>query len=109
MTDQKFDALLSALLAEPEPEPDSVFAEHVIALARHDLAVRRARRRALEIVGMETLALAAVIAAFIVLARAVPEAAGFGDVIDLASPAMLGLIMLALYGLVGMRPAASER
>lgn len=107
MTDLNLDARLTALLAQPDPAADEHFVDRVVALARHDFAVRRARKRAIERVGIELLALAAVIAAFALLANAAPEAAGFGDVIGLASPAMLGLTMLILWGLVGGRPAAS--
>ena len=57
----------------------------------------------------ETLALVAVVATFAILASAAPEAAAFGDTLPLASPAMLGVAMLGLWALVGVRPAAAGR
>lgn len=109
MSDIGLDARLTALLAEPPPPADSVFADRIVALAAHDLAMARARRRAIERVGIETLALIAIIAAFAVLARLSPGAAGLGDAVGLESPAALGLVLLALWGLVGHRPAEVER
>lgn len=109
MTDSSLDARLAALFAEPMPAPDPGFTGRIVALAAHDLAVRRARRRAFQRIGIEALGLAAVIAAFALLARSAPDAAGFGDVMTLANPALLGLAMLTLWGLVGLRPAAAWR
>jgi hypothetical protein len=109
MTDHDLDARLTALLAEPAPPPDPAFTDRIVALARHDLAGRRARRRVIERVGIETLALAAVVVAFASLARTVPQGAGFGDVVGLASPAMLGLAMLGLWALVGIRAVPADR
>lgn len=108
MTDQDLDVRLAALLARPEPAADPVFAERIVALARHDLALRRARRRAVERVGLEALALSAIVAAFAMLARSGTEFAGFGDEIALSNPAMLGLAMLGLWGLVGLRPTPAR-
>ena len=109
MTDQDLDRRLAALLAEPVPAPDAAFAERVVALAAHDLAVRRFRRRALGQVAREALALAAVLASFVLLARAAPgmPAIGPGDAVPLGSPAMIGMGLLALWGLAAARPAAS--
>lgn len=102
MTQDALDARLSALLTEPEPAADPAFAERIVALAAHDLAVRRWRRRALARVGREAAGLAAVLAAFAALAG-LGEAAGLGDLVPLGSPAMLGLAMLGLWGLVALR------
>jgi len=106
MTDDEIDARLAALMAEPAPAPDPAFADHVVALARFDLARRRARRRALARVGREALALVAVLATFALLAR-LPSGpvAGAGDALPLASPAMLGVILLGLWALVVNRPS----
>lgn len=109
MTATDIDARLSALLNEPAPSPDPAFADRVVALARHDLSVRRARRRAIEQVAIEALALGAVAAAFVFLAGSASLPAGFGDSVGLASPAMLGLAMLAMWTVVGVRPASARR
>jgi hypothetical protein len=104
MIDTDFDARLAALLAEPAPAPDRAFAERVIARAACDLALRRARRRGLARVARETAALGAVLAAFALLARIPgPTLAGIGDSLPLASPAMLGITLLAMWALVGAR------
>ena len=106
MTDDEIDARLAALMAEPAAAPDPAFADHVVALARFDLVRRRARRRAFARVGREALALVAVLATFVLLAR-LPSgpAAGLGDALPLASPAMLGVILLGLWALVVNRPS----
>ena len=109
MTDEEIDARLAALLAEPAPAPDPVFADRIVALARFDLASRRARRRSFARIGREAAALAAVLVTFALLARApAGAAAGIGDAVPLASPAMLGVTLLALWALVANRqPAAA--
>jgi hypothetical protein len=106
MTDDEIDARLAALMAGPAAAPDPAFADHVVALARFDLARRRARRRAFARVGREALALVAVLATFALLAR-LPSgpAAGLGDALPLASPAMLGVILLGLWAAAVNRPS----
>ena len=103
------DARLTLLFAEHPPAPDPAFSDRVIMLAAYEQAERRARRRALRRLASETMALVAVLAAFALLARAGPVAADVGDTVPLASPAMLGLAMLALWAIVGTRPAAASR
>ena len=109
MNEHDVDARLKALFAEPPPAPDPAFSERVIALAAYERTERRARRRLVRRVASDTLALIAVLATFVLLARAGPIAADFGDTIPLASPAMLGLAMLGLWAAVGFRPAAAGR
>lgn len=109
MTDAAHDARLIALLAETAPSPDPAFSDRIIALARHDLAMRQSRRRSLGRVGIETAALAAVITAFALLSRSAPDPAGFGDTIGLANPALLGLAMLAMWTVAAVRPVAGGR
>jgi hypothetical protein len=109
MTETDIDARLAALFAETPPAPDPAFSERVVALAAYEQAERRARGRAFRRVASETVALIAVLATFAVLARATPAAAAFGDTLPLASPAMLGVAMLGLWALVGLRPAAAGR
>ena len=109
MDERDIDVRLMALLAQPAPASDPRFADRVVALARHDLAARRARRRAIGQVAIEALALGAVAAAFAFLAGTAPQAAGLGDSLGLANPATLGLAMLAMWAIVGIRPAAAGR
>lgn len=107
MKEQDVDAALKALFAEPEPAPDPAFSERVIGLAAWEQIAARARRRARRRLTSEALALVAVLASFILLARAGPGAADLRDV-PLASPAMLGLAMLGLWAAVALRPAAGR-
>ena len=106
MTHDPMDARLAALLTDRPAVPDRAFADRVVALAAHDLAVRRWQRTAIARVGRETLALVAVLVAFVLLARATPAS---GGMVPLASPAMLGLAMLLLWGVVAVRPAPARR
>lgn len=100
MTDT--DARLSALLAHSGPtQPDPAFADRVVALAAHDVAARRARRRGLAQIAREALVLAAVVTSFVLLARAEPMLAGAGNSISLGGPAMMGILALLMWSLVG--------
>lgn len=108
MNEQDVDVRLRALFAERQAAPDPAFSDRVIALAACEQIERRARRRAVRRVTSETLALVAVLASFALLARAGPEAADLGDAVPLASPAMLGLALLALWTVVGFRFAAGR-
>ena len=108
MNEQDVDARLKALFAERPPAPDPAFSDRVIGLAAWEQIERRARRRALRRTASETLALIAVLASFALLARSGPVADDLGDAIPLASPAMLGLAMLALWAVVAFRPAAGR-
>ena len=47
----------------------------------------------------------AILFVFTALARMAPESVGFGDILPLASPAMAGLSLLALWSLVSLSPA----
>lgn len=91
MTDD-LDRRLAALFAEADPMPDPASADRIVALAAHDQAVRRARRRALLRIGKEALGLGAVLSSFVLLSRYAPEgtAAGLGDS-RAGNAAMLGL------------------
>ena len=77
-TDADLDARLTALLAEVAPPPDPAFADRIVTLARHDLTLRRARRRAIRRVVVETIALAAVVAAFVCLLACRPTRLALG-------------------------------
>lgn len=108
MTDA--DARLSALLAYPAPpRTDPAFADRVVALAAHDLAARRARRRGFAQIAREALVLTAVLASFALLARAEPMLAGAGDSISVGGPAMVGLLALLMWTLVGGSQGAIVR
>jgi hypothetical protein len=109
MTYADLDARLAILLADEPPIPDDGFAARIVALAAFDQAERKARTRAFRRIGTEAIALVAVLATFVVLARAAPSAIELGDSIPLASPAMFGITMLALWALVGLRPATARR
>lgn len=109
MTEPDLDARLAALFADNPAVSNPAFADRVLALAAYDQAERRARARAYRRIGTEALALIAVLATFAWLANAAPAAADLGDTIPLASPAMLGVAMLGLWALIGMRPAATGR
>jgi len=109
MNENDVDARLRALFAEQLPISDPAFSDRVIRLAAYEQTERRAPRRAAHRLASETLALITVLAAFASLARTGPVAAGLGDAIALASPAMLGLAMLGLWALVAFRSAATGR
>lgn len=107
MTDD-LDIRLASMFAAPDPAPDPRFAERVIALAAYDLKVRRARRAAATQVGREALALVAVLICFCLLTLQAPgQPAGSGDAVPLGSPAMIGLALLALWGLVASQNRAA--
>ena len=105
MNDAELDARLTALLRDDSPVHSSDdFAGRVVALAAHDLSRRQWRRRTALRIGRETLALVAVLFVFATLARMAPESAGFGDILPLASPAMAGLVLLAMWSVVLLSP-----
>lgn len=104
MTDSDVDARLAALFREAAPRPDALFAERIVALAAYDLSLRRSRRRTLAKVANEAAALGAALAAFALLARVPADAlVGLGDALPIASPAMLGVALLALWGMASAR------
>ena len=104
MTDEDLDTRLTALFREAPPQPDARFADRVVTLAAYDLSLRRSRRRVLVRIAQEAAALGAALSAFALLARLPAEAlAGFGDAMPIASPAMLGVTLLALWGIVSAR------
>lgn len=109
MTDSRdIEERLGALLAYPvEPESDPAFADRVVMLASYELKLRRARRRALVQIGKEALALGAILIVFAFLSDR-GAAAGFGESIPAGSPAMAGLVMLLLWGIVAF-PISSGR
>lgn len=102
------DRRLKSLLAEPPPAPDAAFADRVVALAAYEAQRRRSTRRIWSRLAGDGAALAAVLGAFALAARLpAGELVGFGDTIALASPAMAGVVLLALWALVAARDPAS--
>lgn len=109
MNEHEVDLRLRALFDDPLPAADPAFSDRVVALAAYEQSVRLTRRRMARRITSETLALVAVLVTFTLLARAAPMPADLGDTVPLASPAMLGLTMLALWAMVGLRPAIAGR
>ena len=106
MNVDELDARLAAVLRDDSTAQRSDdFADRIVALAAYDLSQRQWRRHTILRIGRETLGLIAVLFVFATLARMAPERVGFGDLLPLASPAMAGLVMLALWSLVAISPA----
>ena len=100
MTDSDLDTRLAALFCEAAPAPDSRFAERIVALAAYELSLRRSRQSGMAKVAREAVGLGAALAAFALLARLPADAlAGFGDAMPIASSGMLGVALLALWGI----------
>jgi hypothetical protein len=101
------DAMLKALLAPPERDPDEAFALRVERAVRAEEKLRAARRAAWSRFGAEMAAAAALIAAFVLIERRAPA-----DSLDMASsfgPAAAGLLLLALWVCVSIRPDFGAR
>jgi Na+-transporting NADH:ubiquinone oxidoreductase subunit NqrB len=106
-SDDQTDALLASLLAAPERAPDERFVLQVRQAMIADRALVAARKSAWRKFGVEMAATGAVVLAFLLLNRsgsALPDDAA----IPLYNPAMIGFLLLALWALVAMRPAAAE-
>ncbi len=99
MTDD--DTKLAALFAEGAPIADDGFTKRVIALAALEDRLAARRRSSVMRIATEGVALASVLAVFAALARLGPPSA----VVPLASPAMVGLILLGLWLVIGQRGA----
>ena len=102
------DLRLAGLLAAPARDPDEHFVLQVRQAMIADQALVAARKSAWRKFRVEMAATGAVVLAFLLLNRgavALPK-----DVaIPFYHPAMIGFLLLALWGLVAMRPAAAER
>jgi len=99
MTDD--DIKLAALFAEDAPIADEGFTQRVVALAALEDRLAASRRASLMRTGIEGAGLASVLAVFAALARLGPPSA----VVPLASPAMVGLVLLGLWLVIGQRGA----
>ena len=106
MNNAELDTRLTALLrTDSAARPSDGFADRVMALAAYDLSQRRWRRKTVARVGRETLGLVAVLVVFAVLARMAPSSSAPADILPLASPAMVGLVMLAMWSVASLSPA----
>jgi len=93
------DAKLSALFALGDDIPDDGFSNRVLALAALEDRLARRRKALMMRVAGEAVGLAAVLTTFAILASLGPAE----PVVPIASPAMIGLILLATWSAVGMR------
>jgi hypothetical protein len=105
------DRLLKALLAVPERAPDDAFALRMQRLVLAEESMRAARRAAWTRFAVEMTATASLLAAFWLLSRMAQGASDSADFIPLFSPAAAGLVLLALWVGVSVRPsgAVSDR
>lgn len=105
MTDD-LDLRLKALLAAPEREPDRGFAERVRIAVVAEERMRAARSAAWRRFGTEMIAAAVALLSFVLLAKATPAGESARE-IPLFSPASAGLLLLALWVAVAMRPGSA--
>ncbi|MDB5691934.1 MAG: hypothetical protein JWO81_997 [Alphaproteobacteria bacterium] len=101
------DAMLKALLAVPGRGPDEAFASRVERAVRAEEKLRAARRAAWRRFTAEMAAAAALLAAFVLIERRAPA-----DSLNLISPfgpAAAGLMLLALWIWVSIRPDFGAR
>ena len=106
MSEDATDLRLKALLASPERAPDEGFALGVTRVVLVEERLRASRRTAWRRFAVEMVAAAAAIGAFWLLARATPPDSD--RIVPLFSPASAGLMLLALWVLVSLRPAAGR-
>lgn len=99
------DLLLKSLLSAPERAPDEDFTLRMERLVLLETKLGVARRIAWTRFATEMVATAALIVAFLLLSRLAPPAAD--SIIPLFSPAAAGLLLLALWVAVSVRPGAS--
>ena len=102
MNEAETDARLAALLAPPQEFPDAVFTVRVRRGILADEALRAARRQGWRRFGVELAGSLAVVLAFYLLGGSDSGAAagtiGYG-------PALAGLVLVAIWTLVALRPA----
>ena len=101
------DARLSALLAPPSAPPDEYFAGRVQRAVLAEEKMAAARARAWKSFAAEWAATGAVILAFILLGRAAPAADGNAG-LPLMNPAVAGVLLLALWVGVALRPGSAH-
>ncbi|MBV8687385.1 MAG: hypothetical protein JOZ90_13060 [Alphaproteobacteria bacterium] len=106
MVDESLDLELAALLRSPERAPDEAFARRLERLVVAEARLRAARRAAWHRFTMEMVAAAALLLAFALLTRSAPPPDSAGT-IPLFGPAAAGLLLLALWIAVSLRPGES--
>jgi len=100
MNEHDIDRRLGELLASPSPAPDPAFVDRVILAARVDRQLADARRRSLRRALVDCGAAIAVGATFYFMSQMAGAAAD--GVILPGGPAMAGLVMLLLWGVVAL-------
>jgi hypothetical protein len=100
------DLKLASIFALPEAAPDPAFAGRVMRAVQAEQRLAAARRVAWTRFAAEMCATGAAILVFILLARFAP--AESGETIPLFSPAAAGLLLLALWIAVSIRPSESR-
>lgn len=100
------DAMLARLLAVPERPTDEAFALRIGRLVRTEQRLQAARRAAWRRFTGEMAAAAAALAAFLLIERLAP--ADSGGMIPLFGSAAMGLLVLALFVAVSIRPESSR-
>jgi glycerol uptake facilitator-like aquaporin len=103
--DEDVDLRLRSLLRAPDRSPDEGFARRMERLVLAEERMRAARGAAWRRFAVEMIATAALILAFVLLARAGP-APDSGRVVPLFGPAAAGLLLLALWVIVSCRPGS---
>jgi hypothetical protein len=103
MTD---DERIAALFAAPLPQADEAFVLRVERALIAEQRMEAVRRSAWKRFAVEAAGSGAVVAAFILLGRLAPAASGAG--VDLVSPAMAAVLLLACWFAVEMRPGAAR-
>ncbi len=107
MNDDELDRRLGELLRQPDLSVDQAFTDRVVALARLDRDLRRARRLHFRRALIDCAGAGAVAATFYLLSQA--EVAPADGTIALQGPAMAGLAMLALWAMVSFPFAAGSK
>jgi hypothetical protein len=103
---EEMDLKLASILALPSSEPDPAFADRVMRVVLAEQKLVAARRVAWTRFAAEMCATCAAILAFVLLARFSPGESG--TFIPLFSPAAAGLLLLALWVAVSVRPSESR-
>jgi hypothetical protein len=101
------DAMLRNLLAAPERAPDEAFALRIERLVRAEQTLRAARRAAWRRFAIETIAVASLLAAYLLIRRLAGADSGGG--IAPLGPATPGILLLLLWICVSIRPDSGVR
>lgn len=107
MNEAELDRRLGQILRQPEPPADQAFIDQVVALARLDRDIRRARRLSFRKALVDCTAGGAVALTFFLLSQA--QMAPPDGMLTLQGSATAGLAMLALWALVSLPSSASTK